>query len=77
MKILFIAHYFQPEPGFFFGLPFAEELTRRGHQVEILTAIIQKEKSIQNTDRDGDKLRSSTGFGLPGFHYTQVMTVPP
>ena len=37
MKILFIAHYFQPEPGFFFGLPFAEELTRRGHQVEILT----------------------------------------
>ncbi|MCK9175604.1 MAG: glycosyltransferase family 4 protein [Desulforhopalus sp.] len=37
MKILFLTHYFQPEPNFFFGLPFAEELVRRGHEVEVLT----------------------------------------
>ncbi|WP_276740018.1 glycosyltransferase family 4 protein [Victivallis vadensis] len=37
MKILFIAHYFQPEPNFFFGLPFAQELSQRGHEVEVLT----------------------------------------
>jgi glycosyltransferase involved in cell wall biosynthesis len=36
MRILFIAHYFQPEP-VFFGLPFAKELARRGHEVEVLT----------------------------------------
>ena len=37
MKILFIMHYFQPEPNFFMGLPFAKELLRRGHQVQVLT----------------------------------------
>lgn len=37
MRILFVAHYFQPEPGFFFGLPFASELVRRGHSVEVIT----------------------------------------
>ena len=37
MKILFIAHYFQPEPNFFFGLPFAKALRDRGHQVQVLT----------------------------------------
>lgn len=37
MRILFITHYFQPEPNFFFGLPFAKELVRRGHTVEVLT----------------------------------------
>jgi len=37
MRILFIAHYFQPEPNFFVGLPFAKELARRGHQVQVLT----------------------------------------
>jgi colanic acid biosynthesis glycosyl transferase WcaI len=37
MRILFITHYFQPEPNFFVGLPFAKELARRGHQVEVLT----------------------------------------
>jgi hypothetical protein len=37
MHILFVAHYFQPEPGFFFGLPFASELVRRGHSVEVIT----------------------------------------
>ncbi|MBM4103887.1 MAG: glycosyltransferase family 4 protein [Planctomycetes bacterium] len=37
MRILFITHYFQPEPNFFFGLPFAKELVRRGHQVEVIT----------------------------------------
>jgi colanic acid biosynthesis glycosyl transferase WcaI len=37
MRILFISHYFQPEPNFFVGLPFARELARRGHQVEVLT----------------------------------------
>ncbi|MDM8006733.1 MAG: glycosyltransferase family 4 protein [Phycisphaerae bacterium] len=37
MRILFIAHYFQPEPNFFFGLPFAKELARRGHSVQVLT----------------------------------------
>ncbi|MBI9015948.1 MAG: glycosyltransferase family 4 protein [Phycisphaerae bacterium] len=36
MKILFITHYFQPEP-MFFGLPFVIELQKRGHQVEVLT----------------------------------------
>ena len=35
MRILFIAHYFQPEP-MFFALPFAKELVRRGHEVEVL-----------------------------------------
>ncbi|MGA2915483.1 MAG: glycosyltransferase family 4 protein [Sedimentisphaerales bacterium] len=37
MRILFISHYFQPEPNFFWGLPFAKELVGRGHNVEILT----------------------------------------
>ena len=37
MRILFITHYFQPEPNFFLGLPFAKELARRGHEVEVLT----------------------------------------
>lgn len=37
MRILFIAHYFQPEPNFFVGLPFARELARRGHDVQVLT----------------------------------------
>jgi colanic acid biosynthesis glycosyl transferase WcaI len=37
MRILFVAHYFQPEQGFFFGLPFASELVRRGHSVEVIT----------------------------------------
>jgi len=37
MRILFITHYFQPEPNFFVGLPFAKELARRGHEVEVLT----------------------------------------
>jgi colanic acid biosynthesis glycosyl transferase WcaI len=37
MRILFITHYFQPEPNFFVGLPFAKELVKRGHQVEVLT----------------------------------------
>jgi len=37
MKIVFISHYFQPEPNFFIGLPFARELVRRGHRVQVLT----------------------------------------
>jgi colanic acid biosynthesis glycosyl transferase WcaI len=37
MRILFIAHYFQPEPNFFVGLPFAKALQDRGHQVQVLT----------------------------------------
>lgn len=37
MRILFLTHYFQPEPNFFMGLPFAKELVRRGHQVQVLT----------------------------------------
>jgi colanic acid biosynthesis glycosyl transferase WcaI len=37
MRILFIGHYFQPEPNFFIGLPFAKELQRRGHQVQVVT----------------------------------------
>jgi hypothetical protein len=37
MRILFLTHYFQPEPNFFFGLPFAKEFARRGHDVEVLT----------------------------------------
>lgn len=37
MRILFITHYFQPEPNFFIGLPFAKELVKRGHQVQVLT----------------------------------------
>ncbi len=36
MHILFIAHYFQPEPNFFFALPFAEALVKQGHSVEVL-----------------------------------------
>jgi glycosyltransferase involved in cell wall biosynthesis len=37
MRILFVAHYFQPEPNFFFGLPFAKELQRRGHHIQVIT----------------------------------------
>jgi glycosyltransferase involved in cell wall biosynthesis len=37
VKILFITYYFQPEPNFFVGLPFAKELVRRGHYVQVLT----------------------------------------
>lgn len=37
MRILFIAHYFQPEPNFFVGLPFAKKLVEFGHEVEVLT----------------------------------------
>jgi len=36
MRILFITHYFYPE-AHFLGLPFAKELARRGHEVEVLT----------------------------------------
>ncbi|ARN56282.1 glycosyltransferase family 4 protein [Sedimentisphaera salicampi] len=38
MKILFITHYFYPDPNIFYGLPFAKELVKRGHQVEVLTS---------------------------------------
>jgi len=37
MRILFIAHYFQPEPNFFIALPFAKKLVEFGHEVEVLT----------------------------------------
>ena len=37
MRILFLSQYFQPEPGFFVGLPFAKALARQGHDVEVLT----------------------------------------
>ncbi|MCK5563835.1 MAG: glycosyltransferase family 4 protein [Planctomycetes bacterium] len=37
MKILFIEHYFQPEPNFFVGLPFAKALMDAGHEVQVLT----------------------------------------
>ena len=36
MKILLLSQFFSPEPNFK-GLPFARELTRRGHEVEVLT----------------------------------------
>ena len=36
MKILFITQWFQPE-SFLKGLPFAKELVKRGHTVEVLT----------------------------------------
>lgn len=36
MKILFVTQWFQPEPTMK-GLPFAKELLRRGHEVEVLT----------------------------------------
>jgi colanic acid biosynthesis glycosyl transferase WcaI len=37
MRILFVAHFFQPEPNFFYGLPFAKRLVELGHEVEVLT----------------------------------------
>ena len=37
MRILFITHYFQPEPNFFMGLPFAQKLVEMGHEIEVLT----------------------------------------
>ncbi len=37
MRILFVTHYFQPEPNFFYCLPFAKELVRRGHSVQVIT----------------------------------------
>ncbi|MCE5187379.1 MAG: glycosyltransferase family 4 protein [Planctomycetaceae bacterium] len=36
MQILYITHYFQPEP-IFWALPLAKEFVRRGHKVEVLT----------------------------------------
>ncbi|MDT8421228.1 MAG: sugar transferase [Desulfuromonadales bacterium] len=36
MRILMLTQWFDPEP-FFKGLPFAEELVKRGHEVEVLT----------------------------------------
>ena len=36
MRILIISQWFNPEP-FFKGLPFAQELVRLGHEVEVLT----------------------------------------
>lgn len=36
MRILFLTQWFHPEP-FFKGLPFAEALNERGHEVEVLT----------------------------------------
>ncbi len=37
MKILFITHYFQPEPNSVFGLPLAKKLMSDGHQVQVIT----------------------------------------
>ena len=37
MRILFVNHFFHPEPNFFLGLPFARELVKLGHEVEVLT----------------------------------------
>lgn len=66
MRILFIAHYFQPEPNFFFGLPFAKELAGRGHNVEVLTGYPNypegkiydgyKQRFIQKEVMDGVKV---------------------
>jgi glycosyltransferase involved in cell wall biosynthesis len=63
MRILFIAHYFQPEPNFFVGLPFAKTLRDRGHQVQVLTGFPNypggkiydgyKIKFIQRQELDG------------------------
>lgn len=36
MKILFITHYFDPEP-LLTGMPFAQELVKFGHEVQVLT----------------------------------------
>ena len=36
MRILYLTHYFQPEP-IFWALPLAKELKRKGHRVEALT----------------------------------------
>ncbi|MEI7895053.1 MAG: glycosyltransferase WbuB, partial [Myxococcales bacterium] len=36
MRILLLTQWFDPEPTFK-GLAFARELTRRGHEVEVLT----------------------------------------
>ncbi len=37
MRILFIAHYLQPETNFFVGLPLAKKLVEFDHKVEVLT----------------------------------------
>jgi len=37
MRILFVTHFFDPEPGAIRGLPLARWLQQRGHQVEVLT----------------------------------------
>ena len=36
MRILILTQWFNPEP-FFKGLPFAKELVKLGHEVEVLT----------------------------------------
>jgi colanic acid biosynthesis glycosyl transferase WcaI len=40
IKTLFVSNYFYPELNFFMGLPFAKELIRRGHEVEVLTGFL-------------------------------------
>ena len=73
MKILFIAHYFQPEPNFFVGLPFAKALRDRGHQVQVLTGLPNypggkiydgyKVKLIQREVMDGIEIENINHFG--------------
>ena len=36
MRILILSQWFQPEP-FYKGVPFAQELVKLGHEVEVLT----------------------------------------
>lgn len=37
LRILMLTQFFDPEPGFFTGLPLAKWFVQRGHQVEVLT----------------------------------------
>lgn len=64
MRILFIAHYFQPEPNFFMGLPFAKELIRRGHEVQVLVGFpsYPDDKVLKL-----DNSRKLIGYGFKGF----------
>jgi colanic acid biosynthesis glycosyl transferase WcaI len=73
MRILFITEWFHPEPGFFLGLPFAAELVRRGHEVEVLTGF---PNYPDGKIYDGYKLRPILRETIDGVSIIRVPLYP-
>jgi glycosyltransferase involved in cell wall biosynthesis len=68
MKILFITHYFYPDPNIFYGLPFARELVRRGHEVQVLTSF----PNYLDNERFGYKQRPLLRETIDGVEIVRV-----